>query len=142
LCNLDSSSIGDQLRNDAEWLTVIQSCHHCLTQQTQLQTELEQDLNKYVSIGEWQIFQASVQAEFLPGALALVDCDAQLRSLLPEVVRLLKLLQMDWQFWQAARQAATRSHRRQQFLQHLIQMGQLLTAIHTTLGVRTESRPS
>jgi hypothetical protein len=53
----------------------------------------------------------------------------QLRSLTPEVTRLMKLLQLDRQFWQAARQPDRILQRQQQFTQHLTQLGQLLEAI-------------
>ena len=53
----------------------------------------------------------------------------QLRSLTPEVTRLSKLLQLDRQFWQAARQPDRILQRQQQFIQHLTQLAQLLEAI-------------
>lgn len=53
----------------------------------------------------------------------------QLRSLTPEVTRLAKLLQLDRQFWQAARQSDRILQRQQQFTQHLTQFAQLLEAI-------------
>lgn len=53
----------------------------------------------------------------------------QLRSLTPEVTRLTKLLQLDRQFWQAARQSDRILQRQQQFTQHLGQLAQLLEAI-------------
>ena len=53
----------------------------------------------------------------------------QLRSLTPEVTRLSKLLQLDRQFWQAARQPDRILQRQQQFTQHLTQLAQLLEAI-------------
>ncbi len=53
----------------------------------------------------------------------------QLRSLTPEITRLSKLLQLDRQFWQAARQPDRILQRQQQFTQHLTQMAQLLEAI-------------
>lgn len=53
----------------------------------------------------------------------------QLRSLTPEVTRLTKLLQLDRQFWQAARQPDRILQRQQQFTQHLGQLAQLLEAI-------------
>ncbi len=59
--------------------------------------------------------------------------ETQLRSLNPEVTRLAKLLQIDWQFWQAARQADRIEQRQQQLLKHLQQLDQLLEAIHTNL---------
>jgi hypothetical protein len=55
--------------------------------------------------------------------------ETQLRSLNPEVTRLIKLLQIDWQFWQAARQADRLQQRQQQLLKHLQQLDQLLEAI-------------
>ena len=59
----------------------------------------------------------------------------QLRSLTPEVTRLTKLLQLDRQFWQAARQSDRILQRQQQFTQHLGQLGQLLEAIVHHLDV-------
>jgi len=59
----------------------------------------------------------------------------QLRSLTPEVTRLTKLLQLDRQFWQAARQADRILQRQQQFTQHLTQLAQLLEAIVHHLNV-------
>ncbi len=53
----------------------------------------------------------------------------QLRSLTPEVTRLSKLLQLDRQFWKAARQPDRILQRQQQFTQHLTQLAQLLEAI-------------
>ena len=53
----------------------------------------------------------------------------QLRSLTPEITRLSKLLQLDRQFWQAARQPDRILRRQQQFTQHLTQLAQLLEAI-------------
>lgn len=53
----------------------------------------------------------------------------QLRSLTPEVTRLSKLLKLDRQFWQAARQSDRILQRQQQFTQHLTQLAQLLEAI-------------
>ncbi len=53
----------------------------------------------------------------------------QLRSLTPEVTRLTKLLQLDRQFWQAARRPDRILQRQQQFTQHLTQLAQLLEAI-------------
>ena len=53
----------------------------------------------------------------------------QLRSLTPEVTRLAKLLQLDRQFWQAARQSDRILQRQQQFTLHLTQLSQLLEAI-------------
>ena len=53
----------------------------------------------------------------------------QLRSLTPEVTRLTKLLQLDRQFWQAARQSNRILQRQQQFTLHLTQLSQLLEAI-------------
>ncbi len=55
--------------------------------------------------------------------------EAKLRSLNPEVTRLIKLLQIDWQFWQAARQPDRTLQRQQQLLTHLKQLDQLLEAI-------------
>jgi hypothetical protein len=55
--------------------------------------------------------------------------ESQLRSLNPEVTRLIKLLQIDWQFWQAARQPDRFQQRQQQLLIHLQQLEQLLGAI-------------
>jgi hypothetical protein len=140
LCNSDLNSIDNQ-GGDSEWPAVFQTCQqalsHCLIQYELLKTELEQNVDKYVSISQWQVFQAFVETGFLDYALLLIDRDPQLRSLLPEVVRLLKLLQLDAQFWQAARQPERRSQRRQQFLDHLIQLGQLLTAIDQILGEKS-----
>ena len=68
--------------------------------------------------------------------MPILDRDPQLRSLVPEVVRLMKLLQMDWQFWQAARQAPKQEVRRQQFVDHLTQLGQLFTVLQTLLENR------
>ena len=59
----------------------------------------------------------------------------QLRSLTPEVTRLSKLLQLDRQFWQAARQPDRILQRQQQFMQHLTQLAQLLEAIVHHLNV-------
>jgi hypothetical protein len=59
----------------------------------------------------------------------------QLRSLTPEVTRLTKLLQLDRQFWQAARQADRILQRQQQFTQHLTQLAQLLEAIVHHLNI-------
>ncbi len=138
-------SQGKSQGEDPEWPAAIQTCQshlsHSLTQHKQLQSELEQHPDKYVSIIEWRTFQAFVQTEFLDCALPLIDRDPQLRSLLPEVVRLLKLLQMDTQFWQAARQPERQAQRRQQFLGHLLQLGQLLTAIDAHFKT-TSFRPS
>ncbi|MCY7408319.1 MAG: hypothetical protein LH631_13355 [Alkalinema sp. CAN_BIN05] len=59
----------------------------------------------------------------------------QLRSLTPEVTRLTKLLQLDRQFWQAARQSDRILQRQQQFTQHLTQLAQLLEAIVHHLNI-------
>ncbi len=61
--------------------------------------------------------------------------ETQLRSLNPEVTRLIKLLQIDWQFWQAARQADRVQQRQQQMVKHLQQLDQLLEAIGHHLQV-------
>ena len=89
-----------------------------------------------MAISEWTSFQTLVQTEFLDRVMPVLDRDPQLRALVPEVVRLMKLLQIDWQFWQAARQPEKRSARRQQFIDHLTQLGQLLTALQMGLENR------
>jgi len=83
----------------------------------------------------WVQFQEDVRDRLIP-VLSVFCADelsepraGRVRSLLPEVVRLLKLLQLDWQFWQGARQESTIAQRRSQFETHLHQMGLLLEAI-------------
>ena len=139
---------------DSEWLTLAQSCQHCLTQHAKLQaqaqthaqapvadrTELNPSTQPFIEppikVSEWTNFQALVQTEFLFRVMPVLDRDPQFRSLVPEVVRLMKLLQMDWQFWQAARQAPKRAIRQQQFVDHLTQLGQLLSVLQTLLENR------
>ena len=137
---------------DSEWLSLAQSCQHCLTQHGQLhdqlhgqaqaqaqgpaQTPVTTPTHSPITISDWTDFQARVQTEFLDQVMPVLDRDAQLRSLVPEVVRLMKLLQMDWQFWQAARQAPKQAARRQQFVDHLTQLGQLFTVLQTLLENR------
>ena len=125
--------------NDSEWLTLAQSCQHCLTQHAKLQArvQMQTPTNKpSIEVSEWTDFQALVQTEFLSRVMPVLDRDPQLRSLVPEVVRLMKLLQMDWQFWQAARQASKQAVRQQQFVDHLTQLGQLLSVLQTLLESR------
>jgi hypothetical protein len=84
----------------------------------------------------WRAVQSMVNDRLIPAlndcleAIEAQDVEAplatQLRSLNPEVTRLSKLLQIDWQFWQAARQADRIQQRQQQFLTHLKQLEQLL----------------
>ena len=81
-------------------------------------------------------FQALVQTEFLDRVMPVLDQDPQLRSLVPEVVRLMKLLQIDWQFWQAARHPEKQVARQKQFVGHLTQLGQLLGALQIGLESR------
>ncbi len=89
-------------------------------------------------MNEWTDFQALVQTEFLDRVMPVLDQDPQLRSLVPEVVRLMKLLQIDWQFWQAARQPEKQVARRQQFFHHLTQLGQLLSVLQIGLEKRQD----
>lgn len=87
----------------------------------------------------WQDLQRLLSDRLIPSlndALETLEIESsnptletQLRSLNPEVTRLVKLLQIDWQFWQAARQAPRIQQRQQQLLKHLEQLGQLLAAI-------------
>ena len=122
---------------DSEWLTLAQSCQHCLTQHAQLQAHVQiSSIRVSEWTGEWTDFQALVQTEFLARVMPVLDRDPQLRSLVPEVVRLMKLLQMDWQFWQAARQAPKQAIRQQQFVDHLTQLGQLFSVLKTLLERR------
>lgn len=131
---------------DSEWHTLAQSCQHCLTQhailhaqvQTQAQLPVADRIHPDSSVGinEWQSFQALVQTEFLDRVMPVLDQDPQLRSLVPEVVRLMKLLQIDGQFWQAARHPEKQVARQQQFVGHLTQLGQLLSALQIGLESR------
>ena len=126
---------------DSEWLTLTQSCQHCLTQHATLQARVQMQTptdGPSIKVSEWTDFQALVQTEFLSRVMPALDRDPQLRSLVPEVVRLMKLLQMDWQFWQAARQAPKKAIRQQQFADHLTQLGQLLSVLQTLLENRAE----
>ena len=84
-------------------------------------------------MNEWTDFQVLVQTDLLDRVMPVLDQDPQLRSLVPEVVRLMKLLQIDWQFWQAARQPEKQAVRQQQFIGHLTQLGQLLNALQMVL---------
>ena len=124
---------------DSEWLTLAQSCQHCLTQHAKLQAHAQMQTptnGPSLKVSEWTDFQTLVQTEFLSRVMPVLDRDPQLRSLVPEVVRLMKLLQMDWQFWQAARQAPKQAIRQQQFVDHLTQLGQLLSVLQTLLESR------
>jgi hypothetical protein len=130
-------------------VTALEICQECLRRQVQLQETSETNSSQYVSIKEWQNFQQFVQVEWVDrmmenGAEAEAEADTggQLRSLLPEVVRLLKLLQIDRQFWQAARQVEKQAARQQQFMLHLTQLGQLLQVFETRLMEEAESRSS
>ena len=98
----------------------------------------------------WTVFKTTVDNQVIPSLMALLDTfelndriqdqninalqniivlQNQLRSLTPEVTRLIKLLQLDRQFWQAARQSDRILQRQQQFTLHLTQLSQLLEAI-------------
>jgi hypothetical protein len=89
----------------------------------------------------WQAVKSRVSDRLIPELNAeLLSVEAQnnspqratqLRSLNPEVTRLIKLLQIDWQFWQAARSSDRLLQRQQQLLMHLQQLDQLLAAIET-----------
>lgn len=122
--------------SDSEWLLMIQACEHCLIQHAQFQVADQPNDPTSVSTGQWMNFQSLVQTEFLAQVMPAVERDPQLRSLVPEVVRLMKLLQIDWQFWQAARQPEKQAARRQQFFHHLTQLGQLLSALQNQLEGR------
>jgi hypothetical protein len=126
-------------------VTALEICQECLRRQVQLQETSETNSSQYVSIKEWQNFQQFVQVEWVDRMMengAEADTGGQLRSLLPEVVRLLKLLQIDRQFWQAARQVEKQAARQQQFMLHLTQLGQLLQVFETRLMEEAESRSS
>ena len=122
--------------SDSEWLLMVQACEHCLIQHAQFQVADQPNDPTSVSTGQWMNFQSLVQTEFLARVMPAVDRDPQLRSLVPEVVRLMKLLQIDWQFWQAARQPEKQAARQQQFFHHLTQLGQLLSALQNQLEGR------
>ena len=98
----------------------------------------------------WIVFKTMVDDRIIPSLMGLLDTfemndriqdrninalqnigvlQNQLRSLTPEVTRLAKLLQLDRQFWQAARQSDRILQRQQQFTLHLTQLSQLLEAI-------------
>ena len=98
----------------------------------------------------WIVFKTTVEDQIIPLLMGLLDTfelndriqgqninalqnidvlQNQLRSLAPEVTRLTKLLQLDRQFWQAARQSDRILQRQQQFTLHLTQLSQLLEAI-------------
>ena len=66
--------------------------------------------------------------------------EAQLRSLGPEVGRLIKLLQIDWQFWQAAKQPDRRHQRQQQLLHHAQQLEQLLAKLLSEMALHLERK--
>jgi hypothetical protein len=130
-------------------VTALEICQECLRRQVQLQETSETDPSQYVSIKEWQNFQQFVQVEWVDRMMQYgtetgsgTEIDGQLRSLLPEVVRLLKLLQIDRQFWQAARQVEKQAARQQQFVLHLTQLGQLFQVFQARLLPPVESRPS
>ncbi len=134
-------------------MTALEICQECLRRQVQLQETCETDSSQYVSIKEWQDFQQFVQLEWVDRMIqdraetvaeidAGAEIDSQVRSLLPEVVRLLKLLQIDRQFWQAARQVEKQAARQQQFVLHLTQLGQLFQVFQDRLLPPVESRPS
>lgn len=122
--------------SDSEWLLMAQACEQCLIQYSKFQVADPQNDPISVSPNPWMEFQSLVQTEFLNRVMPAVDRDPQLRSLVPEVVRLMKLLQIDWQFWQAARQPEKQATRRQQFFHHLTQLGQLLSALQNQLEHR------
>lgn len=98
----------------------------------------------------WTVFKTMIDNQIIPSLMGLLDTfelndrvpdqninaiqnigvlQNQLRSLTPEVTRLTKLLQLDRQFWQAARQNDRILQRQQQFTLHLTQLSQLLEAI-------------
>ncbi len=88
--------------------------------QTMATCRLIPELNQLLETLETQSSDPALETQAL---------ESQLRSLNPEVTRLIKLLQIDWQFLQAARQADRISQRQQQLLKHLQQLDQLLEAI-------------
>ena len=104
----------------------------------------------------WILLKTMVDDRLIPSLMALLDTfelndriqgqnisalqnigvlQNQLRSLTPEVTRLMKLLQLDRQFWQAARQNDRILQRQQQFMRHLTQLSQLLEAIVHHLNI-------
>jgi len=101
-------------------------------------------------IQRWILLKTMVDDRIIPSLMQLLNTfdlnngiqddktnvlQNQLRSLTPEVTRLTKLLQLDRQFWQAARQADRILQRQQQFTQHLTQLAQLLEAIAHHLNI-------
>ena len=105
---------------------------------------------------DWIVFKTMVEDQIIPSLMGLLDTfelndrtqdqninalqniivlQNQLRSLTPEVTRLTKLLQLDRQFWQAARQSDRILQRQQQFTLHLTQLSQLLEAIVHHLNI-------
>lgn len=98
----------------------------------------------------WILLKAMVDDRIIPSLMQLLNAfethegiqtnntrglQNQLRSLTPEITRLTKLLQLDRQFWQAARQSDRILQRQQQFTQHLGQFAQLLEAVVHHLGI-------
>ncbi len=92
----------------------------------------------------WILLKTMVEDRIIPSLMQLLNAfetteciqnnnirglQNQLRSLTPEITRLTKLLQLDRQFWQAARQSDRILQRQQQFTQHLGQFAQLLEVI-------------
>ena len=101
----------------------------------------------------WILLKTMVEDQIIPSLMQLLNAfetheciqnnnirglQNQLRSLTPEITRLTKLLQLDRQFWQAARQSDRILQRQQQFTQHLGQFAQLLEAIvhHLEMSIR------
>ena len=124
--------------SNSDWLLMSQACEQCLIQYAQFQVAEAQNDDTSIRISQWKDFQSVIQTEFLDQVMPAIDRDPQVRSLVPEVVRLMKLLQIDWQFWQAARQPEKRSARRQQFFHHWTQLGQLLSALQNQLEHRAD----
>jgi hypothetical protein len=130
----------DKLAQNLTWdLTQAQAIaqtSHSLLVQFQETIVVPEAQRAVPTLEAWQGIQSVVNDRLIPAlnqcleAIEAQDVEAQLatqlRSLNPEVTRLSKLLQIDWQFWQAARQADRIQQRQQQFLTHLKQLEQLL----------------
>jgi hypothetical protein len=128
----------DELAQNLTQAQTIAQTSHALLVQFQSAIAVPEAHRAIPTLEAWQAVQSRVNG-LIPAlndcleAIEAQDVEAQLatqlRSLNPEVTRLSKLLQIDWQFWQAARQADRVQQRRQQFLTHLQQLDQLLGAI-------------
>jgi hypothetical protein len=126
----------DDLAQNLTQAQTIAQTSHALLVQFQATIAVPEAQRAAPTIEAWQGIQTTINDRLIPvlnqclEAIEVQDLEGQLatqlRSLNPEVTRLSKLLQIDWQFWQAARQADRVQQRQQQFLTHLQQLEQLL----------------